>query len=490
MNNISVQALIEALTQASTKFPDCRTGKNCHYSITDATLGAYSAFFMQSPSFLASQEMLQETIGKNNAITLFNLKRIPSDNHIRNLLDTISPDHLTPVFHDAFSRLKTTGILSDFQTDLGDTGNAGNAGDAGGVEAETRDTEGKGGSNLSYLVALDGTGYFSSDNISCDNCSTKTSKQGKTKYSHQVLLPALVKAGKSEVIPLPPEFITPQDGHKKQDCENMAAKRWLKTHGHSYQNLDISILGDDLYSRQPVIEAVNRQGFNYILVCKESSHSWMYQHINALEINPNTPSGQTKKYLKSKDILHSFTTKKWDGKHHILTNYRFAQQVPLKDDDKALLVNWVEIIQTKEWTDKAGELQSKQIYKNAFITDHPLSAENTPLIVEAGRTRWKVENEDINTLKTKGYYFTHSYGHGKKHLASFLLSLIMIAFLHHTLLELGDQNYQKLRKHLRIRKRFHEHLNALTAYFVWESWDQLFDFMWKKLNNQAVSPPG
>jgi len=32
------------------------------------------------------------------------------------------------------------------------------------------------------------------------------------------------------VISLDPEFITPQDGYEKQDCEVAAAKRWLHRH--------------------------------------------------------------------------------------------------------------------------------------------------------------------------------------------------------------------------------------------------------------------
>ncbi len=29
---------------------------------------------------------------------------------------------------------------------------------------------------------------------------------------------------------------------------------------------------------------------------------------------------------------------------------------------------------------------------------------------------WKVENENNNTLKTKGYHLEHNFGHGQKHL--------------------------------------------------------------------------
>jgi len=67
------------------KFPDNRTGSNCQYTIEDAGLGAFSIFFTQSPSFLAFQDAMQKAKGKSNAQTLFGMKKIPSDNHIRSL---------------------------------------------------------------------------------------------------------------------------------------------------------------------------------------------------------------------------------------------------------------------------------------------------------------------------------------------------------------------------------------------------------------------
>jgi hypothetical protein len=55
----------------------------------------------------------------------------------------------------------------------------------------------------------------------------------------------------SHVLPLAPEFIQPQDGHTKQDCEIAAAKRWLTQAESRYPNQPITLLGDDLYAHQP-----------------------------------------------------------------------------------------------------------------------------------------------------------------------------------------------------------------------------------------------
>lgn len=52
------------------------------------------------------------------------------------------------------------------------------------------------------------------------------------------------------MFPLVPEFIVPQDGHTKQDCEIAAAKRWLTTHAQTYRSHRIMVLGDGLYCHE------------------------------------------------------------------------------------------------------------------------------------------------------------------------------------------------------------------------------------------------
>ncbi|TAK63386.1 hypothetical protein [Methylobacter sp.] len=78
------------------------------------------------------------------------------------------------------------------------------------------------------LLALDGVQYFSSQKIQGPCCSSKTHSNGKVSYSHTAVTPVLVKPGSDKVIPLAPEFIAPQDGREKQDCEINASLRWLE----------------------------------------------------------------------------------------------------------------------------------------------------------------------------------------------------------------------------------------------------------------------
>ena len=78
-----------------------------------------------------------------------------------------------------------------------------------------------------------------------------------------MLSAVLVAPGQSRVLPLEPEFISPQDGHDKQDCENAAAKRWLARFGQRYRRLHPIYLGDDLFSHQPIIESIQEVGDHF-----------------------------------------------------------------------------------------------------------------------------------------------------------------------------------------------------------------------------------
>lgn len=99
------------------------------------------------------------------------------------------------------------------------------------------------------------------------------------------------------------------------------------------------------------------------------------------------------------------------------------------------------------------------------------------LAMAAGRARWKVENEDINTLKTKGYNLEHNFGHGSEHLAETLATLNILAFLLHTVLDLSDRRYQLLRSTRGRRSRFFAELGMMACFWYHESWQAMMHFM-------------
>jgi hypothetical protein len=401
--------------------------------MADAALGAFSVFFTQSPSFLDFQRTLQTAKGCDNALTLFGITRIPSDNQIRNLLDPVPPGAVLPVFAAVIDALHDGGHLQAYRSIDGD-----------------------------LLVAMDGTQYFSSEKIHCPQCSVTEHSNGTVIYSHSVVTPVIVAPGNPRVLPLEPEFIVPQDGHEKQDCENAAAKRWLARFGARYRSLGITILGDDLYCKQPVCEAIRQEGLNFILVCKPDSHKTLYEWVAGLAATGD---------------VQTLAVERRQGKLAYTDTYRFVDQVPLRDGDDALEVNWCELTTTDD--------DGKVVYRNAFATNHEIAATNVAEIVRAGRARWKVENENNNTLKTKGYNLTHNFGHGKQHLSSLLATLNLLAFLFHTVLDLLDSGYRRLHRFL-PRKTFFDDLRALTRYLCFDSWEALMAFM---IEGLELEPP-
>lgn len=421
--------LIGELSDCFEKLPDYRQGVNTRYEIKDAAVSAFSVFFTQSPSFLASQRLLQKRKGKNNLCKLFGVGRIPTDTQTRNLLDTLEPALLYDLFPYALKTLGEKVGLKDFASQAGQ-----------------------------ILISTDGTETISSQKISCQNCSHRELRNGETQYFHSAILPVIVKSGNSSVLPLSPEFMTPQDGHEKQDCERAATKRWVKRNTDMLKGWRYTMLGDDLYSNQPLCETFLEAELNFILVCKPDSHKELYKTVD---------------FLAKNGLVEEVEERHWNGRYYEKHIYRFANEVPLRQEDP-LLVNWFEVIIINEDT-------GKEDYHNSFMTNRKVSITNVVALVQDGRTRWKSENETNNTLKNQGYHFEHSFGHGEEHLANFLATLNLLAFLLHTLLNLLDEQYQRLRKELVTRADFFNDLRALLRYMVFESWNDLMIFMLRAL---------
>ena len=92
-------------------------------------------------------------------------------------------------------------------------------------------------------------------------------------------------------------------------------------------------------------------------------------------------------------------------------------------------------------------------------------------------------------MKTKGYHFEHNFGHGKKHLSATLLTLNLLAFLFHTVLQLTDIPCAQLRQALPRRDTFFQHIGTLTQYLCFASWDSLLAFMIRALKQGPRPPP-
>lgn len=421
-----LEQLLELLRAHCAQLPDDRQpSPNLTYSVWDAALSAFAVFFMQSPSFLAHQRDMQRRTGRNNAHSLFGVQRLPSDSQIRRLLDPIAPQHLGGVFWQVYAYCQATQLLDKH------TGVAGN-----------------------LLLALDGVQYFSSHSIHCPNC-TRVQHDEQTTYSHSLIAPVLVAPDSPLVFSLEPEFIQPQDGHLKQDCEQNAIKRWLRRNAQHLPAERTTILADDLHCHQPTCELLRDCHFNFILVCLPESHETLYHEIDL---------------LASHGLLETLSERVWNGRFYERRDYRFTNHVPLRAAPDALAVSWCDV---SIWQTQTGE----QLYHNSFATNFHLTAENVAEVVRSGRARWKTENENHNTLKNRGYHLKHNFGHGRQYLSALLVTLNLLAFLFHTLLWLSEPVVQQIRTSLGTLMTFWDDVRTLTRYFYFQSWSHLFQFM-------------
>jgi hypothetical protein len=423
---LSPKALLDHLHSSISQLTDSRRKSNAtKYTMRDAILGAFSMFFMQNESFLEHQRQMTSLHGKSNAQTMFGIFNIPTNQQIKNILDGIPATALIGVFDWVYRVMRDQGLLQSFEY-------------LGGL-----------------MVALDGTQYYSSQKIKCKCCSSRQHANGKVTYYHSAILPVIVAPGQSQVISLAPELITPQDGHEKQDCEVEAAKRWVEKHASKMKGHHITLLGDDIYSRQPMCESIAAAEMNFVFTCLPESHVYLYESLEVLD---------------KLGSIKELEVKKGSTSRQETLTYRYVNDIPINGSKKSFNINWCEVKVTR---DSDGKI----LYNNAFATKHELDEETVVQVVEAGRSRWKTENENHNILKTKGYHLEHNFGHGQEHLASTLLILNLMAFLFHTILHLVDEKYQKARKKRGTRKGFFQDITSLTKYLLFESWQALLDFM-------------
>lgn len=415
--HLSFSALREALSVHINAMPDPRQSTKCDYSQHDAVMSAFACMYFQDSSLVQFQQRLEKAHHKNNLRSLFQVEKIPADTQLRDILDTMPSEQLAPIFANFYERLRRHKHLEDYAIFPG-----------------------------LLLCAIDGTQYHSSKRVHCPCCLHKTHSNGDITYSHSVLQGAIMHPDKKQVFPLMPEAIENTDGHKKQDCESNAAKRFVRRLKSTHPRQGFLLCGDGLMSHQPMIEEFIAQGVHYLFVAKPGDHTFLIEWIDAY---PDRPS------LERIDA---------QGRTH---RYRWKNVVPLHGEANACQVNYLDYSLTNA--------EGKITYRNSWVTDLEVNSDNVTELVRAGRCRWKIENECFNTLKNQGYCIEHNYGHGKLHLSYNMYLLTLLAFFFHQIFELTDGLYQACRNNSNSKAYLWECLRGTINMLVVESWEQLLN---------------
>ena len=349
--------------------------RNNSITTIDCLMSALAMFTFKCPSMLdfGDRYVSDKTINANLCDLFGITSSIPSDTRMRERLDEITPEVMRKCYTAIFTLLQRAKILDNFKF-----------------------------MEKYHLVSLDGTGFFSSSSVHCDNCCVKEHANGDKTYYHQMLSGALVHPNQKVAYPFASEPILKQDGVAKNDCERNAAKRWLADFRREHPHLQVILLADGLSSNTPFIELLEEHKMHYILVCKEGDHKYTMDWLNAAD---------------DEDAPTITTVWQNDKNVQINSSYQYMNNVPLNSEHKTM-VNVLRYRETKK------EKTSKWIW----VTDFKLNENNIKQIMQGGRARWRIENETFNTLKNQGYNFEHNYGHGYKNLSTVLALLMMLAF--------------------------------------------------------------
>jgi hypothetical protein len=424
--HLSADALFSVVRSGFAAIPDYRLS-DTEISLTDALMAAFALFSLKSPSLLAFDKHRVE----GNLGTIYAIDHVPCDTQMREILDPVSPASLRPLFKSVFGQLQRGKALESMMF-LDDY----------------------------YLLALDGTEYFSSKTIHCAACLHKVHRNGSITYSHQMLGAALVHPDQWAVIPLMPEPIVKQDGTGKNDCERNAAKRFIAKLRKDHPHLKCIVTEDSLSSNAPHIETLHAHGLHYILGVKDGDHAYLFEQVQTAD-----QAGRVTSYERH------------DRAARVVHRFRFVNDVPLNTSHRDVRVNFIEY-----W-----EVGEHKVQHFSWVTDLRVSQRNVYHLMRGGRARWKIENETFNTLKNQGYHFEHNYGHGTQNLSVVFAMVMMLAFLVDQTQQLCCALFQAVWAKLGSKRLLWERMRALFYDYALESMRQLLEALFYGLEKPRPS---
>jgi hypothetical protein len=266
-----------------------------------------------------------------------------------------------------------------------------------------------------FIVAVDGTGIMSFSEKHCDDCLTKTSKNGKTTWFHNVLEAKLI-CSNGFSISLATEWIEkPKGDFNKQDCEPRAFKRLAEKLKKMYPRLPICITADGLYPNQTFFSICEKNQWSYILTFKDGNLPSVWKKVELLR--PIMTNHYDEVIVKEGKKIHR--------------SYCWVNEI----DYHGYTLNWIECIESIEHI-KGNKNESGRF---VHITNLKISRLNATEISFTGRLRWKIENEGFNTQKNLGYNLKHKYSRVSWLAAKNYYQCLQIGHLINQLVELSSK---------------------------------------------------
>ena len=469
-------------------------------SQTDCLMSGLAVFSLKCPSLLKFDEGRDEDITKHNLRTLYGITNTPSDTYMRERLDVQDPKEIRKPFKAVFACIQRGKALEEFAY-----------------------------LDKHYLLAGDGTGFFTSRSTHCQNCCVKhynkchirfvtTLSNNKNNYKKHTYLFVkkpleawcLYYTDDKQTIQL---SITSFSG--LQDILLNKPKKDLSLEDKSR----ITEMIDSYYRTQHPEEEVTYYHNMYCAAivhpekkivlplapepimktdgadkndCERNASKRLYAdarrehpHLKFIVVEDslasNVPHLTDLKNLNMRYIigakpgdhkfLFDYVQKSTCAEYSHQTEdgtthrYRYINEVPLNKGHSDFKVNFIEYWETK----KNG---SKQHF--TWVTDISITDENCYHIMRGGRVNWRIENNTFNTLKNQGYHFSHNFGHGYQNLCTVFGMLMMLAFLVDQAQELCCDLFKKARAKFKSRTSLWERIRSKFNEFFVDSWEDLF----------------
>ena len=233
-----------------------------------------------------------------------------------------------------------------------------------------------------WLVIVDGTQTYSGNRKLNDGCLERHYKKGtdeETVNYHCDVLEAKIVLGESLIVSIASEFIenNGEDAEKqknmseeerKQDCETKAFKRLAGKIKKAFPRLPIILLADSLYASEPVMKICRDNYWEFIIRYKTGSIPSITEEYEKI---PEKGTSRHAEFVNDID---------YNGKP--VNMLRFWEEKTVKGKTVRTEFQW--------------------------LTSIRITEKNAEKIADAGRKRWKIENEGFNRQKNWQGDITHA----------------------------------------------------------------------------------
>jgi hypothetical protein len=484
-------------------------------TLTDCLMSAVAMFGLKFPSLLKFDEGRDEDRIKHNLRTLYHVNQAPSDTYMRERCDEVDPREVRKIFKTVFSCVQRGKGLEAF---------------------EYLDNH--------YLLAGDGTGFFTSNTTHCVNCCVKHPNTCRIKFVLNVLEDLsnykkntylLVKNPKQpwemyyidnkkkknkielHVISGLAEILLDRPRKKLSSEEKEHIKELITTYYRGerpdeeityYHNMFCAaIVHPDKklvlpFAPEPIMKTdgaskndCERNAAKRLYADARREHPHLQFIVVEDALASNVPHLTD---LKSFDMRYIVGVKPGDHKFlfDLIKKSECVEHTHQTDDGTIHRYRYInQAPLNKSHPDfKVNFLEYWETKRNgdkqhfSWVTDIAITNENVYQLMKGGRINWRIENNTFNTLKNQDYHFSHNFGHGLKNLSTVFGMLMMLAFFVDQVQELCCNLFKKARAKYKSRTSLWETIRGLFKSYLIYSWDDLLQGIGNGFNVAVLVP--